>query len=1187
MRLFSFSILISFLIFSCKKEKPLFELLKSEDTGIEFANNIIEKDTANILDTEFIYNGGGVAVGDLNNDGLQDLYFAGNQVTNKLYLNKGNLKFQDITKEANADKYTNQWSSGVNILDINADGLQDIYVCNTMHPKADSLRNNLFVNQGNDKNGTPHFKEMAKEYGLDNASHSSHAQFFDYDNDGDLDCFIGVNFIDTTYPNQFFTITTDGSAVTRDILLKNEYSDELKQPVFKDVSLEAGIVYAGYSHSTLISDFNQDGWQDIYVANDYISNDLVFINNKNGTFTNRAAELFKHISNSAMGSDIGDINNDGLMDMFTTEMLPYDNKRKKLFLNPNNYTTYIYNEQYKYLYQYVRNTLQLNRGLNPQTGFPVFSEISFLSNTQETDWSWTPLFADFDNDGFRDLFVTNGFPKDITDHDFAQYRASNSSLLSKQDLYDLIPEVKIPNFLFKNNGDLTFEDVSTKWGLNIPSFSNGAIYADLDNDGDLEIVVNNIDDKAFVFKNTLKENESEDEKQKNNYLRIKLTGSDYNKSAFGAEVKIFYGNHQQVAQLLSGRGYLSKSENTLHFGLGNSQKVDSIQVKWVGGLTKTVKNINTNQNIEINQNQSIPYLVLNQNFEADFINLNQASFGLDYVHAENDFIDFNFQKTLPHKFSQYGPNLTVGDINGDNLDDIFIGGSGRFDEVFYVQQPNGTFKKKLSNLKTEELKKEEDLGSLLFDADNDGDNDLYLARGSGQFENGSSYYKHLLCINDGKGNFTLDSLSINKLRTNGSAVKATDFDSDGDLDLFIGGRVEARAYPKPDKSFILRNDSQSKDKPKFTDITAQICPELSKIGMISDALWTDFDNDNKIDLILVGEWMPITFLKNKGNKFENITQKSGISDKLGWWNSLSGGDFDNDGDIDYMAGNFGLNTYFKCNSAEPITIYAKDFDNNGLYDPLITCYWRDSTNEKHEYLYHQREDLIKQMVGMKRKFQTFGDYGRASMKDYFTGEELKDALILKANYMQSSFIENLGNGQFKMTALPIQAQFAPLYGMMPIDYDKDGLLDIALVGNDYGLELLQGRADAFYGLVLKNIGKNQFKVVELNESHFFVPKEARALVKVSIQNQKEIYLASQNRDSLKVFNLKNPILKSFRLKKDESKAILTLTNGRKRIQELAWGSTFLSQDSRTVSLDNSIKEITLYNQKNQLTRTLK
>jgi hypothetical protein len=1177
-----------FVLTACQKESKRFVRLSPEETGIYFNNDITENDTLNILNSEFVYNGGGVAVGDLNGDGLQDLYFTGNQVENKLYLNRGNLRFEDITEKAYAQKRAGQWSAGVNLVDINADGRLDIYVCNTFVNDPKLRENLLFINMGNQNTeGVPQFTEQAAAYGLADTTHAANAQFFDYDNDGDLDVFIGVNYMDTRYPNQYFPKTKDGTSPNCDRLYRNDFDPSVNHPVFTDVSRQAGMNRDGYSHSSLITDFNHDGWLDIYVSNDYVTNDLVYINNQNGSFTNQAAAIFKHQANSSMGSDLADVNNDGLLDMFATEMLPYYNKRKKLFLNANNYTTYLNNDSYGYEYQFTRNVLQINRGMSPETGLPIFSDAAFLAEVQETEWSWTPLLADFDNDGNRDIFITNGFPRDVTDHDFGAYRGEVSNLVDPMTLQNQIPQIKVPKFLFRNEGDLHFKDVSKDWGVDFAAFTNGAAYADLDNDGDLDLVANNMEDAAFVFKNTL--NDANQVAKDHNYCRLIVKGEGANRDAFGLTATAYFGKQKQVAQLISGRGYLSSSENIFHFGLGKIDKVDSVVLSCGNYAPMTLFNLQANQTLSLvyafqkgldkahftaprtpleggllwrkgyGRVEANPYL---------FEKIDPRFWGLNLIHRDSDFIDFNFQKTLPHKFSQYGPSLSVGDINGDGRDDIYMGGSALFDGIWLIQNAQGQFSQKLVGYKTDAKKLEEELGTLLFDADNDGDNDLYIVRGSGQYPENSTLYQDVLCVNDGKGNFKIAPNALPKETACGQAVKAADYDGDGDLDLFVGGRVLPNAYPKTDRSFILRNDTRQKDTPQYSEVTAAVCPELSQIGLVTDALWTDFDKDNRPDLIVAGEWMSLQFFKNEKGILKNITAQTGIADKSGWWNSLAAADFDNDGDTDYMAGNFGENTYFKCTTQTPLSIYAKDFDNNGLYDPFISCYWRDSVGNRHEYFYHSRDDMIKQLVLIRRKFQTYGAFGMATVKDVFSAKELEGAQILRSQWLSTSYIENLGHGQFKMTALPTAAQLAPVYGMLPYDVDGDELLDLILVGNDYGMELLQGRADAFNGLVLKNNGGGKFQSLELDQTGFYVPHDARALVSLSAGG-KTLILASQNRGTLKAFlpKVQKENLPPLSIKGSAVNSLKTfsierlLKNGQKRREEYYWGSGFLSQSS--------------------------
>ncbi|MFM7195020.1 MAG: VCBS repeat-containing protein [Bacteroidota bacterium] len=1176
--------LLPFFLFlcACSGTETRFTLMPPDETGIDFVNRLVEQDTLNILDNEFVYNGAGVAIGDLNGDGLQDLFFNGNQSSAKLYLNRGDWRFEDISQAAGIQ--TGKWAAGVTLVDINDDGKTDIYISNTLTPDREKTKNTLFINQGNDANGIPTFRDLAAEYGLDDDGEDSSSAFFDYDNDGDLDVFIAINFIDRQYPNQYVTRVADGSEVTRDRLYRNDWSDSLQHAVFTDVSLNAGIVFDGYSHSVLINDFNKDGWKDIYVCNDYISNDLLYINNGDGTFTDRLAEYMKHLSLSAMGSDIGDINNDGLEDMAVCEMMPFDNKRKKLFLNANNYNSYLLTEQYKYNYQYTRNTLQLNQGKIPGKDAYAFSDIAFLAGMQETDWSWTCLFADLDNDSWRDLLITNGFPRDITDHDFGAFRnGPGSTLISKEELYDMIPQIKVPNFLFRNRGDLTFEDVSNAWGINRPSFTNGTAYGDLDNDGDLDFVTNNINDYSFVYRNNLN---NPKEGVKANFLRIDLIGPKGNPDAFGTEVRLYRAASIQYAQVLSGRGYLSKSENTIHFGMGKEISYDSIVVSWPDGTASTLKGLEVNKTHKISHSSAVRKAISIKKSAPLLSGVNPASIGIDYKNLENDFIDFNIQRTLPHKFSQYGPGFAVGDINGDGLEDVIFGGSSRFDEVVYLQQPGGRFDRKEISLKPNYLKKEEDLGLLLFDADGDGDNDLYIARGSGQHDKGTVYYQHMLGVNDGKGRFRMDTTAIENLRTNGSTVRAADIDGDGDLDLFAGGRVLPKNYPKTDNSFLLLNESSGKDKPSFRDVTDSWSPMLRQIGLVSDALFTDFNNDNKPDLMIAAEWSSLIMLKNTGKGFERLGPESGLDGKNGWWNSLAATDFDHDGDTDYIAGNFGQNIYFKCTDAEPITLYAKDFDGNGLYDPFISCMWRDSTGSKHEYFYHTRDDMVKQLVQIRQKFQTYGQFGAATVDKVFSKEELEGAQILKANWMSSSIVENLGNGTFRVSALPVEAQLAPVYGMLPYDLDDDGFEDLLLVGNDHGMELMQGKADALQGLALRNLKGKGFQSITLGNSGFHVPGDARGLGRI-IVGDREMILASQNRDSTRLFTLPTATgRKIIRLKQEEVYGQMTMLDGKTFRKEFHHGTTFVTHGSRSLVFTPAFREIALFDRNGKLTRNI-
>ncbi|MGO4920487.1 VCBS repeat-containing protein [Maribacter spongiicola] len=1161
------------------ESKKLYYSINYKTSGLDFNNQLIENDSINILDNEFVYNGAGVAIADVNADGLDDIFLTGNQVNNRLYLNQGNLKFKDISIEAQISKKdTLQWSSGVTILDINLDGLQDIYICNTFRKDSTLRKNLLYINQGNNDNNIPLFIEEAAKYGLDDPTYSSHAQFFDYDNDGDLDVFIGVNRIEGINPNEFSPLTDDGTSKSKDVLYENVFIDSLNQRKFIDVSEKAGIRYHGYSHSTLINDFNNDGYADIYVANDFLSNDLIYINNQDGTFSNKAGEIFKHFSLSSMGSDIADVNNDGLMDIFTTEMQPYYNKRKKLFQGPSNYQKEIFTKKFQYEHQYTRNTLQQNLGINPENGLPIFSEIGMFAGVQETDWSWAPLFADVDNDGWKDLLITNGFPKDVTDRDFGDFRITASRLVPKEQLIEAIPEIKIPNFIFKNNNGNGFIDQTKAWGLDYGTFSNGAAYGDLDNDGDLDLVINNINDKVLLLQNRLNEINPNQ-----NYLRVKLKGIDKNKEAIGSSIIVYYGSQQQRQSLLSGRGYLSQPEKMFHVGLGTVDKIDSLKIIWPNGKEQIELKPEINKDIEVTYNPTTTKVLKNN---IALFKKSDDNLGLNHFSKDLDFIDFNFQTTIPHKFSQYGPSISVGDINGDNLEDMFIVGSRGESETWFIQTEQSTFIQKNVAYKSNE-KLEEDSSSLLFDVDNDGDLDLYIARGSAQYPSGNILYKDQLLLNDGKGNFTDFSQAIPDLNTNTTCVKAADFDNDGDLDLFVGGRVLPFAYPSSDRSYIFENQSEG-DNIKFVDVTVKMNPKFEFAGLVSDAIWTDFNNDFWPDLIIASEWMPLRFFANRNGKLVEITEDTGIQNHLGWWNSLTAGDFDNDGDIDYIAGNFGRNINFQGDTAQPIRLYAKDLDGNGSIDPLLSYYLRDSLGTKKEYLYHPWQDVTKQYVGIRKKFNSFGEFGSTTLPEMFNDGLLDDATKLTFNEMETSLIENIGNGKFVMRKLPSNVQHAPIYGMLSQDIDEDNLLDIVLVGNDFGMEVQQGMADALVGLILKNTGNLNMKSLNLAESNFYVSGDAKALVNINLKNGKELIIASQNNDSIKVHEYNTPSYFAIeKFLKNEVKAIITFKDGKKRIQEVYWGDSFNSQSNSTISITKNITEINFYNNNGEKTRTLK
>lgn len=736
--------------------------------------------------------------------------------------------------------------------------------------------------------------------------------------------------------------------------------------------------------------------------------------------------------------------------------------------------------------------------------------------------------------------------------------------------------------MFRNRGNYKFEDTTEEWGINFPTYSNGAAYGDLDHDGDLDLVINNINANVILLENKTNELNKDE-----HFVRIKLKGNSKNPAGIGSIIEIFADNLHQKKTILTGRGYLSQPETTLHFGLGKLNSFDSLRIQWPDGKSQKVGRMRADTLLTISYTPGGSNNLINPDNKAiPLFEKATETYNLNHFSQDYDFIDFNFQSTLPHKLSQYGPALSVGDINNDGLDDMFVGASRGFKEKWFIQQKDQTFVQEEVAYKASPELNEEDAGTLLFDADNDGDLDLYIARGCAQYPSGNVLYLDVLMINDGNGNFTHSKNGLPDLRTNSSTVKAADFDRDGDLDLFVGSRVMPFSYPMPDRSYILRNDS-SKGSPKFVDVTKEMNPELEYPGLISDALWTDFNGDFWPDLILAGEWMPLRFFKNESGKLIEETKSTGIENHFGWWNSLAAADIDNDGDMDYIAGNVGENINFKGTAEEPVRIYAKDLDKNGSIDPLISFYLRDSLGTRREYLYHPWQDVTKQYVGIRKRFNSFGEFGESTLPEMFPDGLLDDATKLSLNYMKTSWIENVGGGRFTVHALPIAAQIAPVYGILPTDINADGHIDIVLIGNDFGMEVQQGPADAMNGVVLENKGAGKFLPLSLNDSHFFVPGDGKSLVSLSLSDTKSLIVASQNNDSLKVFErtLENP-MKLIPLKNNEIKAEITYSKDKKQLHEFYWGNTFQSQSSRSMLVPLQALEIRFFDNVGKETRRL-
>lgn len=1127
-----------------------------------------------------IYNGGGVGIGDFNNDGLQDIYLTGNMVSSKLYLNKGDFKFEDITDAAGAGG-AGRWARGVAVTDINNDGLMDIYICNTIYNDSLKRRNILYINQGIDKKGIPQFTDKAAEYGLDINVQSTMAYFFDYDNDSDLDMYLSVNEASSVNENQFGKKVNNPKDTkgSKGRLFQNDWEASVNHAVFRDVSARAGFTLDGFGHGATITDINLDGWKDIYVSNDFLSENILFINNHDGTFTNHSKDYFKHTSFNSMGQDIIDINNDGLADVVELDMNPEDNYRKKMMMPANNYNTFQNFDIYGTQFQYIRNTLQLNQGPkifeNDSIGTPVFSEIAFMSGVAQTDWSWAPVVSDFDNDGYRDMIVTNGFPKDVTDHDFIAYRKQSVSREKPMEMIDKIPQVKLANYAFRNTDGIMFSNVSDDWGLSDRSFSNGAAYADFDNDGDMDIVINNIDDEAFLYKNTLRSKQD----TATHFLQVKCKGDKANVDGMGVWIDIYYdGAKHQVYENNPYRGYLSTYQNIAHFGLGKTSLLDSVVVRWPGNKKQTLANVQADQLLKVNiadagETWSLQGYQLAQ--QPLFREVTGSS-GISYLHRDEEFIDFNVQTTLPHKLSEYNPALAAGDVDGNGLEDLVVGGNTFNPPTLFLQQPNAKFIQKEFLGKGEKINKNsKDEGILLFDADGDGDLDVYAASGGYKYDHNHVNYQDILYLNDGKGNFekTEGVLPVNN--TSKLCVRALDFNKDGKLDLFVSGRVDPWNYPKPVSSFIFRNDTQNAVV-KFTDVTNEVAPELNNIGMVCDALFTDFDNDGQTDLLLTGEWMPVTFFKNSGGKFKNVTLTSGIANKQGWWNSIVAGDFRHTGRTDYIIGNIGLNTLYRANDQYPVYSTSGDFSGNGSYQAIISLFLKDQKGQLKEFPTNGRDAIIERLPALKKQFDNYNKFATATMAEVFPPDKMKGAIRLQANMLQSCFIQNDGNGKFTMIPLPQAAQISALNGMVADDFDGDGNLDVLINGNDYSTEVSIGRYDALNGLLLKGDGKGAFTPLSILQSGIYIPGNGKALVKLKTASEKYLVAASQFRDSLKVFELRRKT-KTIPVNADDIYALIKFSNGTIEKKEFYYGTSFLSQSARFLTIDENVTSVQVTN----------
>jgi enediyne biosynthesis protein E4 len=1094
--LFIFTILLILIsLSSCKKDKnKLFTSLSHKRTGIDFRNWVSETETFNILEYGYLYNGAGVAAGDINNDGLPDLFFSGNMTKSKLYLNKGNFRFEDITETAGFIG-PGTWNTGVTMADINGDGFTDIYVCASTDGRHDYRKNLLYINNGDNT-----FTECAAEWGIDDASYTTHAIFFDYNKDNNLDLLVINHSLDEfAKPDVNFKNINDARFENKLYYNTGER--------FIDVTEEAGIItnILNFGLGVAVADFNNDLWPDIYVCNDYFEQDYLYINNKDGTFSEQLEDYFGHIPLSSMGTDAADINNDGFIDLITLDMDPEDNYGKKLVAGPDNYDKFNILKTTGFYRQTTRNMLQLNHSGK------YFTEIGQYSGIHSTNWSWAPLICDFDNDGYKDLYITNGYGRNSTHMDIINTaveqiikKQNGETTMPRMSFIEIIPATILKNYIFKNNGDLTFSDVTDIWGDEIPALSNGAIYVDLDNDGDMDIVVNNIDNYAFVYRNNSEKLNS------NSYLKVRFEGAGRNREGIGARVEIKCDDQIFVQENMPSRGYMSSVNHELIFGLGQNKIADEVRIIWPDLHEQILKDIPLNQTItlrikdakipEEKENNPIPII------RPVFSSLNSRGI-IEFKHIENDYADFEKQILLPHMLSTQGPNIAQADVNNDGLEDLYIGGAKGTAGKLYIQKKNGTFE--LSKQSSFEKDKGcEDTGVLFFDANGDNHPDLYVVSGGNEFPAGSPDLQDRLYLNDGKGNFVKTEDQLPVMITSGSCVEAADIDNDGDLDLFIGGRLEPMAYPYPPRSYILENDG----KGFFRDVTEKYNKALMNPGMVTDAVWTDFNGDGLIDLIVVGEWMGIRAFENDGNSLVEISDQAGLLNTEGWWNTITAGDFDGDGDIDYIIGNLGLNSQIKVSVEQPATIYAKDFDNNGTIDPVM-CFFIQGVS----YPFYPKDDIQAQMPFIKKKYPTYESYATQTINDIFSPEELKNVLVLKASVFESCYLENKGNNRFELIPLPREAQFSPIYSVKTGDYNNDGNLDMILTGNFFGTRIQFGEYDANKGLLLTGDGKGKFTVINSDQSGLHLNGEIRDIAEITMGSGKKMLIFVPNNDSLRLY----------------------------------------------------------------------
>ncbi len=1074
----------------------LFTRLPSGYTGLRFENRLTPTQDLNVFTFRNYYNGGGVAIGDLTGDGLPEIVLTSNLGGTRIYLNEGKYRFRDVTEEAGL--HSQGWVTGVTLADVNGDGLLDIYVCHAGRVGGKLQPNELYINQGLNAHGVPTFVERAAAYGIADTGYSVQAVFFDYDRDGDLDLFLLRNSPRPVASMELKNTRNVRDPLGGDRLYRNDGGH------FTDVSEQAGIYGSeiGMGLGVVVSDVNRDGWPDIYVANDFFERDYLYINRGDGTFDEQLVRQMPSISLSSMGLDIADINNDGWPDIYTVDMLPDDEHRLKTTTSFESWDRLQEEVRNGFHWQFTRNMLHLNNGDG------TFSEIGQMAGVARTDWSWSALIADFDLDGYKDIYVTNGVAKDVTSQDYVAFLGSRETMVQAASggrvdflgLINAMTSTPLPNYAFRNNGDLTFTDRSAAWGLDTPGFSNGAAYGDLSGGGALDLVVNNVDQEAFVYRNNARTLLA------NRYLQVRLEGEGKNRFAIGAKVRLWSGGEQFFQEEEPTRGFQSSVDYVLTFGIGRRDTLDSMKFEWPDGRVSTVRRVAANQRLTVRQAESAaPRPAVARPVRTLFTDVTDRV-ALPYAHREPAFSDFDREPLIPKLVSTEGPLLAVADVNGDGLDDIFIGGAKGQPGALLIQRPDGSFVR--SNEKVfDEDRTSEDLGAVFFDADGDGKVDLYVVSGGNEFSDISPALQDRLYLNDGRGHFRKARGSLPAEYASGSCVAAADYDGDGHVDLFVGGRVVPWRYGADPRSMLLKNDGHG----HFTDVTERLAPELSQVGMVTDAVWRDVDGDGRPDLVVVGEWMPITIFHNAGGGRLVRVRTPGLEHSEGWWNRIVAGDFTGHGRVDFIVGNLGSNTRFRASDSEPVTMYVKDFEGSGSYQQIVSIY-----NHGKSYPIAMRDELLRAIPSLRVRYPRYEGYAGQTVTDIFSPAQLAGATFKQARTFATALVRNNGDGSFTLVPLPLQAQLAPVYGILAGDFDGDGKVDLLLAGNFDGVQPEIGRMSASYGLFLRGDGAGSFTPVPASRSGFLVPGQARDIKRVRTRRG-DLYVVARNNDRPLVF----------------------------------------------------------------------